>query len=165
MQLQAAVTRFARLINMLWNPSLPGRFQSIHGHWWMTAQNSHRTWLEHHRLCENTASLCFGIWKIKWTSELFLETTQQQSTSTLRQRKGRAPPTVHHVTMLCWPGGGFWSGAGVLDQRGVQPRGGVWPGWGGGGCPARRWWQWQDDADVRRDSRGPSRLRLVRPKK
>ncbi len=41
------------------------------------------------------------------------------------QRKGRAPPAVHHVITLCWareggsgPGGGKWSSP---EQRGVVP--------------------------------------------
>ncbi len=66
---------------------------------------------------------------------------QRSLTSTLRQREGRAPPAVHHVTMLCQPGWGVHPGQGGQAQRGcpgmeagVPAWRGVQPGWGWGSC-------------------------------
>ncbi len=59
-----------------------------------------------------------------------LQLLQQVSTSTLRQRKGRPPPAVHHVTVLCQarPGAG---GPGPEGEAGLgggsQPEGGGGP--------------------------------------
>ena len=46
---------------------------------------------------------------------------RQNKTSTLRQRKGRAPPTIHHVTMECRAGPPFWATPPWLPPSGLTP--------------------------------------------
>ncbi len=92
-------------------------------------------WIEWNKI----GNWCLGppprIWENLPVNKLFQSALK---TSSLRQRKDRAPPTVHHVTMLCRarPGGALAQvGGGGSSPKNRVP---AWVGGGGGSYTTTR---------------------------